>query len=126
MRILVATICISFLNLEASSFIVVTPASSAKVSSLYPLRMVIPNVPPEIPSETSIQQMQIENTQIPKDIRYTDFLKLVKGDQIEKVTFSSDGTQVLGVDVKGNRVRIDYLPHDTTLLDDLTAHEVLT
>ena len=60
----------------------------------------------------------------PTDVRYSDFLKLVNADKIEKVTFSSDGSQLLGVDVDGIRLKIEALPNDPGLLNDLTAHKV--
>merc|ERR1712127_676266 len=43
---------------------------------------------------------------------------------IEKVTFSSDGTQLLGVDVDGTRLKIQSLPNDPDLLSQLTNHKV--
>jgi hypothetical protein len=60
----------------------------------------------------------------PTDVRYSDFLRLVTADKIEKVTFSSDGTQLLGVDVDGTRVKIEALPNDPDLLTQLTQHKV--
>ena len=60
----------------------------------------------------------------PADVRYSDFLKLVDADQVEKVTFSADGSQLLGVDVDGTRIKIEALPNDPTLLDQLTTHKV--
>lgn len=60
----------------------------------------------------------------PTDVRYSDFLKLVNADRIEKVTFSADGTQLLGVDVDGARVKIEALPNDPDLLSQLTSHKV--
>mmetsp|Transcript_73509 Transcript_73509/g.212925 ORF Transcript_73509/g.212925 Transcript_73509/m.212925 type:complete len:676 (+) Transcript_73509:170-2197(+) len=60
----------------------------------------------------------------PTDVRYSDFLKLVNADKIEKVTFSADGTQLLGVDVDGTRVKIEALPNDPDLLTQLTEHKV--
>ena len=60
----------------------------------------------------------------PSDIRYSDFLKLVNNDRIEKVTFSADGTQLLGVDTDGVRVKIEALPNDPDLLTQLTSHKV--
>merc|ERR1712166_1423426 len=53
-----------------------------------------------------------------------EFLRLVDGDKIEKVTFSSDGTQLLGVDVDGTRLKIESLPNDPDLLTQLTSHKV--
>merc|ERR1719410_431235 len=60
----------------------------------------------------------------PTDVRYSDFLKLVDGNKIEKVTFSADGTQLLGVDVDGTRLKIEALPNDPDLLTDLSNHKV--
>ena len=60
----------------------------------------------------------------PSDIRYSDFLKLVNNDRIEKVTFSADGTQLLGVDTDGVRLKIEALPNDPDLLTQLTSHKV--
>merc|ERR1719384_2415405 len=60
----------------------------------------------------------------PASVRYSDFLKLVNGDRIEKVTFSADGTQLLGVDTEGVRIKIEALPNDPDLLTQLTSHKV--
>ena len=60
----------------------------------------------------------------PVDVRYSDFLKLVNGDRIEKVTFSADGTQLLGVDTDGTRLKLEALPNDPDLLTQLTTHKV--
>ena len=60
----------------------------------------------------------------PTDVRYSDFLKLVNADKVEKVTFSADGSQLLGVDVDGTRVKIEALPNDPDLLTALTSHKV--
>lgn len=60
----------------------------------------------------------------PTDVRYSDFLRLVNADRIEKVTFSADGTQLLGVDVDGARVKLEALPNDPDLLTQLTSHKV--
>ena len=60
----------------------------------------------------------------PADVRYSDFLRLVNGNRVEKVTFSSDGTQLLGVDVDGARLKIESLPNDPDLLTQLTSHKV--
>ena len=60
----------------------------------------------------------------PVDVRYSDFLKLVNYDRIEKVTFSADGTKLLGVDSDGNRLKIESLPNDPELLTQLTEHKV--
>merc|ERR1719199_382467 len=60
----------------------------------------------------------------PVDVRYSDFLKLVNGDKIEKVTFSADGTQLLGVDTDGTRIKLEALPNDPDLLTQHTSHKV--
>lgn len=62
----------------------------------------------------------------PSEVRYSDFLRLVNADKIEKVTFSADGTQLLGVDVDGSRLKIETLPNDPDLLQQLTGHKVST
>lgn len=58
----------------------------------------------------------------PQNIRYSDFLKLVDADRIEKVTFTADGTKLLGVDVEGALVKIDALMDDPDLLPALVKH----
>ena len=58
------------------------------------------------------------------EVRYSDFLKLVNNDRVEKVTFSADGTQLLGVDTEGTRIKIEALPNDPELLNSLTTHKV--
>merc|ERR1719469_382407 len=60
----------------------------------------------------------------PVDVRYSDFVKLVNANRIEKVTFSADGTKLLGVDTDGVRVKIESLPNDPDLLGALTGHKV--
>ena len=60
----------------------------------------------------------------PVDVRYSDFLRLVDANKIEKVTFSADGTQLLGVDAEGVRIKIEALPNDPELLTQLTGHKV--
>ena len=67
--------------------------------------------------------VQARNGQ-PTDIRYSEFLQLVNANRVEKVTFSADGTQLLGVDVDGTRVKIQALPNDPDLLTQLTSHKV--
>jgi cell division protease FtsH len=56
--------------------------------------------------------------------RYSEFLHAVKKDQVEKVTFSADGKQLLAIDVDGNRHKLDALPNDPNLLKLLTEHNV--
>ena len=78
------------------------------------------DMPPASPDVPVVQSSQYG----PTDVRYSDFLKLVKADRVEKVTFSSDGSQLLGVDVDGTRIKIEALPNDPDLLSELTTHKV--
>jgi hypothetical protein len=83
------------------------------------------DTPPAPPVETSsVVVVQPNQYGQPSSVRYSDFIKLVNGDKIEKVTFSSDGTQLLGVDADGNRIKIEALPNDPDLLTQLTSHKV--
>lgn len=87
------------------------------------LRMALDSPPLPPPAESDLPAIQSYGN-APTTIRYSDFLKLVNADRIEKVTFSSDGTQLLGVDVNGVRVAIEALPNDPDLLTQLTQHKV--
>lgn len=81
--------------------------------------------PPPPPSENNNLPVITQNAYgQPTDVRYSDFLKLVNADKIEKVTFSADGTQLLGVNVDGARLKIESLPNDPDLLSQLTTHKV--
>lgn len=60
----------------------------------------------------------------PSMVRYSEFLKLVEDNTIEKATFSSDGTKLLAVDTDGGRIAINSLPNDPDLLTQLTSHKV--
>merc|ERR1719253_1828187 len=85
----------------------------------------MPPVEPSTSVTTDSSTPVIQRSQYgPTEVRYSDFLKLVDGDRIEKVTFSADGTQLLGVDVDGARIRIEALPNDPELLSALTTHKV--
>jgi hypothetical protein len=77
------------------------------------------------PASKSVELSVIQQSGVPPaDVRYSDFLRLVNADRIEKVTFSAGGTQLLGVDVDGVRVKIAALPDDPSLLTALTEHKV--
>ena len=79
----------------------------------------------DMPAAQNVEVPVIQRSSYgPTDVRYSDFLKLVNADKIEKVTFSSDGTQLLGVDVDGTRLKIEALPNDPDLLTQLTEHKV--
>jgi len=79
--------------------------------------------PPDLSSNQNLPVIESRGG-APVDVRYSDFLKLVNGDRIEKVTFSADGTKLLGVDTDGVRVKIEALPNDPDLLTALTNHKV--
>merc|ERR1719410_3310969 len=83
-------------------------------------------VPPPPDTSSSSQNLPVIESRggAPVDVRYSDFLRLVNGDRIEKVTFSADGTKLLGVDTDGVRVKIEALPNDPDLLTALTNHKV--
>lgn len=59
-----------------------------------------------------------------QDWRYSEFIRAVEKDQVEKVTFSADGQRLLAVDTDGNRFKLDALPNDPDLLKTLTSHKV--
>ena len=87
-----------------------------------------------------------------QDVRYSQFLKLVSQKRIEKVTFNSDGTQLIGQllhppkrrlfslfgkrkktqqpninnqhQQQQQRIRINHLPNDPTLLNTLTDYNI--
>jgi len=89
-----------------------------------PTHLFDADMPPAAP-ESSVEMPVIQSRGgAPVDVRYSDFLKLVNGDKIEKVTFSADGTQLLGVDTDGTRIKLEALPNDPDLLTQLTTHKV--
>merc|ERR1719377_51215 len=57
---------------------------------------------------------------------YSTFLEAVETDQIEKVSFSADGKQVLSIDKDGNRHEALILPEQSAdLIKALTTHNVV-
>jgi len=82
----------------------------------------MPATPPEV-TNTEVPALQSRGG-APVNVRYSDFIKMVDGDKVEKVTFSSDGTKLLGVNADGVRLKIDSLPNDPGLLNQLTEHKV--
>jgi len=90
------------------------------------LAMAMEDAPPAPPAQSAQREMPVIQSKggAPVDVRYSDFLQLVDGDRIEKVTFSADGTQLLGVDVDGTRIKLEALPNDPDLLTQLTSHKV--
>lgn len=96
------------------------PRSNARTSSRF---MAMEEAPAAPAAQSDIPVIQSRGG-APVDVRYSDFLKLVNADRVEKVTFSSDGTQLLGVDTEGVRIKIEALPNDPDLLTQLTSHKV--
>lgn len=97
-----------------------TNYKSSSSSSHLSMAVDMPPAASQIEAPAAVQRNQYG----PSDVRYSEFLKLVNGDKIEKVTFSADGTQLLGVDVDGTRLKIESLPNDPELLTQLTNHKV--
>eukprot|EP00978_Attheya_sp_CCMP212_P027451 scaffold91900_cov59-Attheya_sp.AAC.12 len=94
-------------------------SSSSSMSSA--LKMAV-DMPP--PATENAPAVVLSRGGAPQDVRYSEFLTLVNKDRVEKVTFSADGTQLLGVDVDGARIKIEALPNDPDLLTQLTNHKV--
>lgn len=108
---------------KVAAFAPFTPVSqkyNTRAGSSNVLAMAL-DMPPAQDVEVPVIQ---KSSYGPTDVRYSDFLRLVNADKIEKVTFSADGTQLLGVDVDGTRVKIEALPNDPDLLTQLTNHKV--
>ena len=80
-------------------------------------------VPPPAISVSSTA-MNLEQLGRPVDVRYSDFLNMVQTDRIAKVTFNTEGTQLLGLDHDGTPLVIRALPEDPDLLTQLTQHRV--
>jgi len=118
----VASLCSNMSEVTAFA-----PPASTQYTRAAPLSMAVDMPPAE---ETSVVASSSDMPVIqsrggaPVDVRYSDFLKLVNGDRIEKVTFSADGTQLLGVDTDGTRIKLEALPNDPDLLTQLTSHKV--
>ena len=105
---------------HASAFVAPSPLRFSTTSSSLQMAVDMPPTP-----EGDLPVVQNSYGQ-PTPVRYSDFLKLVDKDRVEKVTFSADGTQLLGVDVDGARLKIEALPNDPGLLTQLTSHKVCT
>ena len=109
---------------KALAFVPHAPLSHARsTSSKSSLAMAL-DMPPPPASNSDLPVIQTNSQYGPADVRYSDFLRLVNADRVEKVTFSADGTQLLGVDVDGARLKIEALPNDPDLLTQLTSHKV--
>jgi len=118
-------VTIGLLLSEQGSAFAPSPASKAKQSFNRNSQRSMALDMPDMPAAASSDVPVIQKSQYgPTDVRYSEFLKLVDADKIEKVTFSSDGSQLLGVDVDGTRLKIESLPNDPALLAELTDHKV--
>ena len=91
---------------------------------LAPIRPCSTCPPAAIVRENTVPELKPSPGGAPVAVRYSDFLKLVNADRVEKVTFSADGTRLLGVDTDGTRIAIEALPNDPDLLTSLTSHKV--
>ena len=98
--------------------------SMPRSSSSSALSMALDMPPPAADNSGAAPVVQANRGGAPSEVRYSDFLKMVNGNKVEKVTFSADGSQLLGVDNDGNRLRIEALPNDPDLLTSLTQHKV--
>jgi len=67
-------------------------------------------------------QMKLQ-TLIPTKIRYSDFLKMVESDDIEKTMLDADGHSLMAEDHTGKRYEV-YLPKDPDLVNFLQYHKV--
>ena len=101
------------------------PSSPAHVGSGSRSNSALFDMPPAaIVRENTVPELKPSPGGAPVAVRYSDFLKLVNADRVEKVTFSADGTRLLGVDTDGTRIAIEALPNDPDLLTSLTSHKV--
>lgn len=117
MKFTLTTVIALLASDKALAFVPMTPLQRAQGSARH-----MADMPPAANTDLPVIQQNAYGQ--PSDVRYSDFLSLVNGDRIEKVTFSADGTQLLGVDVDGARVKIEALPNDPDLLASLTNHKV--
>jgi ATP-dependent Zn protease len=124
MKYSLATVAFLLGSPHALAFAPQTVSRFSSSTNTSPLRMALDNMPPPPDASSNIVVVQSNQNGQPSSVRYSDFVKLVNSDRIEKVTFSSDGTQLLGVDVDGTRVKIEALPNDPELLTQLTSHKV--
>jgi cell division protease FtsH len=107
------------LNSSVSAFMPAPIASMPRSNALFAME----EAPAAAAAASDVPVLQSKGG-APVDVRYSDFLKLVNSDRVEKVTFSADGTQLLGVDTDGVRLKLGALPNDPDLLTQLTSHKV--
>ena len=127
MKFSVATVAALLLVNPSMAFVPTSPMQSQQRTTS--ARFMALEMPPQEPATSITQTTETPTVKTssmgqPGAVRYSDFLKLVNDNKIEKVTFSADGSQLLGVDVDGSRLKIDTLPNDPDLLTQLTSHKV--
>jgi len=123
-RAFAAFACLASVDAFAPPRLVVASSSRSKATRNGARFMAMDMDAPPPPTTPDIPVIQRSAGGAPSDVRYSDFLKLVNADRIEKVTFSADGTKLLGVDTDGARLAIESLPSDPDLLTQLTSHKV--
>ena len=121
MKFSLATITALLVADHASAFVPQAAVHTTKAKSSSSLYMA--DMPPAN-NDAPAPIVQKNPYGAPQDVRYSEFLKMVNSDRVEKVTFSADGSQLLGVDVDGSRLKIEALPNDPDLLTQLTNHKV--
>ena len=124
MKFTLATLAGLLIADQGNAFVSPSHSSTNFRSSSSSSARFMADMAPPPPSNDNLPVIQSNSYGQPTDVRYSDFVRLVNADRIEKVTFSSDGTQLLGVDVDGARVKIEALPNDPDLLTSLTNHKV--
>jgi len=75
---------------------------------------------PTTPPPTMVRAQEVDGGRW----RYSEFLKQVEGNRVEKVTFSSDGQEMLVIDTDGGRHKLEAIPNDPDLLNMLTSRKV--
>mmetsp|Transcript_11897 Transcript_11897/g.49671 ORF Transcript_11897/g.49671 Transcript_11897/m.49671 type:complete len:729 (-) Transcript_11897:491-2677(-) len=105
----------------------ISPALAEGGENRLMFQQSLQNAPKET-SSTTQKQMNPENSASKSKTitkwRYSKFMDAVEADEIEKVTFSADGKQILAADKDGYLVRLDALPDDPNLMKTLTEHKV--
>jgi cell division protease FtsH len=124
MKFSLAAVTALLLTDQVVGFAPHTPLNAQRAQNKARFMSMAVDMPPAPESNNNLPVVQQNSYGQPADVRYSDFLKLVNADRIEKCTFSADGTQLLGVDVDGVRLKIESLPNDPDLLTQLTNHKV--
>ena len=131
-----------------SRFIPSTPLHATPTASIHPQQHhhqrqnIAPNNNERQSMRSAIRTNRKGTGGYIQDVRYSQFLKLVNKRRIERVTFSQDGTQLVGhlrtvrkqkwfsfkrirqQSENQYRVRINHLPNDPTLLTTLTDYNI--